>query len=32
MFRLGDVFKGVKDYNPGSKRAEQLAEQFRRYH
>lgn len=32
MFKLQDVFKGAKDYNPGNKRAEQLAEQFRRYH
>ena len=32
MFKLKDVFKSSKDYNPGNERAKRLAEQFRRYH
>lgn len=32
MFKLGDVFKKTREYDPGNARAKQLAEQFRRYH
>lgn len=32
MFRLREVFKTARQYNPGNARAERLAQQFRRYH